>query len=254
MSVTEAKQFTCNGQCDDLEQFPITMAFQPVVNVETQTIHGYEALVRGLNGESAYQVLSSVTEDNMYAFDQSCRVKAIEIAARLGLKKRLNINFMPNAVYHPTACLQKTIKAAAEHNFPSNLITFEFTEVENVQDTNHLKNIIETYRRNGYLTALDDFGAGYAGLGLLADFQPDKIKIDRHIVSGCDESEARQAILKGILQIANSLDIRVVCEGIETAAEYKYLKGLGVEYMQGYLFAKPQLERLVPESEIYWPD
>lgn len=85
MSVSEA--VGCGGQCDDMAQFSITMAFQPVVNVINQEIYAYEALVRGLNGEGAGQVLARVTHDTMYAFDQACRVKAIELAARLGLKK-----------------------------------------------------------------------------------------------------------------------------------------------------------------------
>lgn len=251
MSVSEA--VGCGGQCDDMAQFSITMSFQPVVDVIKQEIYAYEALVRGLNGEGAGQVLARVTNDNMYAFDQACRVKAIELAAHLGLKKRLNINFMPNAVYHPTACLQKTLAAAKENKFPTDLITFEFTENEQIADRAHIKNIILTYHDNGFVTAIDDFGAGFAGLSLLADFQTDIIKVDRELIINIDQNLARQAILVGILKMAQMMGLKVVCEGVETPEEYKFLKENGVQFMQGYLFAKPAFERLVLDSEINWP-
>jgi EAL domain-containing protein (putative c-di-GMP-specific phosphodiesterase class I) len=248
------KNVGCGGRCDDTARFPITMAFQPVVDIQNKKIYAYEALVRGLNGEGAAHVLSNVTSETIYAFDQACRVKAIELAANLGLQKRLNINFLPNAVYDPTACLQKTIHAAKEANFPTDLITFEFTENEQIIDREHLKNIIITYKDNGFITAIDDFGAGYSGLSLLADFQTDVIKIDREIIIEIHKSKARQAIVLGILKMAELLDIKVVCEGIETFDEYTFLKESGVQYMQGFLFAKPAIEYLAQDSEINWQE
>ncbi len=96
---------TCNG-CRDGAAFdlPITMAFQPIVNVSTQTVFAHEALVRGVDGEGAGSVLARVSDENRYAFDQNCRVKAIELAADLKLADQgalLSINFLPNAVYEP---------------------------------------------------------------------------------------------------------------------------------------------------------
>lgn len=234
----------CKGQCDDLGQFDITMAFQPVVDIQQKEIYAYEALVRGLNGEGAGEVLSHVTEDNRYAFDQTCRIKAIELASELNLTKRLNINFMPNAVYHPQACLRKTIEAAEKYKFPAQLITFEFTENEQIIDRTHLVNIIKTYQKNGFRTAIDDFGAGFAGLSLLAEFQTDILKIDRELVEGIHTNVSRQAILSGILKTTEMLGMAVVCEGIELEEEYLFLKDLGVRYMQGFYFAKPQIEVL----------
>jgi len=187
----------CGGKCMEVHDFKIKMAFQPVVDVVARQIYAYEALVRGPNGESAASVLSQVTETNRYQFDQACRVTAIRTAAKLGLDRRLNINFMPNAVYHPEACLRLTIASAKEHSFPMNLITFEFTEDEKVIDREHLKNIVETYHKNGYQTALDDFGSGYAGLSLLADFQPHTVKIDRCLISNIDTSLRDPLILQG---------------------------------------------------------
>ena len=228
------------------------MAFQPLVDVEARRIYGYEALVRGPNGQSAGSVLAQVTEKNLYAFDQACRVAAIRSAAALGLDRRLNINFMPNAVYHPIACLRLTLSTAAEVGFPTDLITFEFTENERVLDRAHLQSIVETYRRQGFMTALDDFGSGYAGLSLLADFQPDVIKLDRALVAEVDSSRPRRAIIAGLMATANALGLQVVAEGVERREELATLRDMGITLFQGFLFARPEIGRLVKDSEIPW--
>jgi EAL domain-containing protein (putative c-di-GMP-specific phosphodiesterase class I) len=240
----------CNGSCARSSDFELTMAFQPIVDIHARRIYGYEALVRGPNGESAAWVLAKVNDDNRYAFDQACRVKAIESAAALGLDRRLSINFMPNAVYHAESCLKLTLVTALENNFPLSLITFEFTEDERIIDRAHLKSIVQTYRRQGFMTAIDDFGAGYAGLSLLADFQPDIVKIDRVLVSGIDTDNARRAIVTGLLGTLGALNISTVAEGVERVEELSVLKDLGVRYFQGFLFARPAIGRLIRDEEV----
>jgi EAL domain-containing protein (putative c-di-GMP-specific phosphodiesterase class I) len=242
----------CGGACADDTDFDFVMAFQPVVDLRQRRIYAYEALVRGAHGESASSVLSSVTEANRYAFDQACRVKAIATAARLGLDRRLNINFKPNAVYHAESCLRLTLSAAAEHRFPPDRITFEFTEDEPIDRRGHLQGIVETYRKHGFRTALDDFGAGYAGLSLLTLFQPDIIKIDRALIDGIDRSKAGPAIIAGVMKTAQLLGLEVVAEGVERRQELLVLQELGIERFQGFLFARPVIERLIPDDEIPW--
>lgn len=227
--------------------FGFSMAFQPIFDAVDHRVWGYEALVRGLSGEGAFDVLSRVSPDQKYRFDQDCRVKAIELASRLfpaGEDVKLSINFMPNAVYEPVACLRATLLTAKRCDFPTTNIMFEFTEDEEVTDPAHLTNIITEYRKHGFMTAIDDFGAGHAGLGLLVDFQPDLIKIDMKLVRDIDSSPVRQAIAAGIIGIAADLGIAVLAEGIETEAEFSVLKTLGIRLFQGYWFAKPAFEAL----------
>jgi len=227
--------------------FDFSMAFQPIYDAAAGRVWGYEALVRGSAGEGAFSVLSKVAPEQKYRFDQDCRVKAIELASRLfpaGEDLILSINFMPNAVYEPAACLRATLLAARRCSFPTSSIMFEFTENEEVSDTAHLTNIITEYRKHGFTTAIDDFGAGHAGLGLLVDFQPDLIKIDMKLIRGIDTSPARQAVIAGIIGIARELDITVLAEGIETEAEFLVLKRAGIRLFQGYWFAKPAFEEL----------
>jgi EAL domain-containing protein (putative c-di-GMP-specific phosphodiesterase class I) len=111
-------------------------------------------------------VLSQVTEQNRYRFDQACRVKSIKLAAELGLKQAISINFLPNVIYRV-------------HGFPLDQIIFEVTEVERIEDGPWFSDILREYKRCGFKTAIDDFGAGYAGMKLLSDFQPD-IDQNRH--------------------------------------------------------------------------
>jgi len=238
----------CRG--DNAISFEIDYAYQPIVNLATRTIYAHEALVRGPNGESAASVLAQVNDGNRYSFDQLCRVKAVAGAARLGMRESLSINFMPNAVYRPEACIQSTFKAAREYNFPIEKIIFEVTEGERVRDRAHLVNIFQEYERFGFRNAIDDFGAGYAGLNLLAEYQPHLIKIDMDLVRNVDTSNARQIIIKSIVSMCRDLDIIVLAEGIETRAERDFLASLGIELMQGYWFSKPVFRGLgtIPQS------
>jgi EAL domain-containing protein (putative c-di-GMP-specific phosphodiesterase class I) len=239
----------CDG-CRNGDKFdlPITMAFQPIVDVGSGSVFAYEALVRGGNGEGAGFVLSQVSDQNRYAFDQKCRVKAIELASELNLAEQgahLSINFLPNAVYEPKACIRLTLAAASKARFPLDRIVFEFTEVERL-DTAHTLNILNTYRSMGFKTAIDDFGAGFSGLGLLSEFQPDIVKLDMQLIRDMDKSTVKQAIVRNVLSMIRDLGITPVCEGIETTAEFAVLKDFGVDLMQGYLFGRPSLASLAP--------
>lgn len=231
---------------------PFTMAFQPIVDVVANTIWGYEALVRGVAGEGAFQVLGQVTEHNRYAFDQACRVKAIELAGA-GIADgdaRLSINFMPNAVYEPRACIRATLEAANRMQFDPKRLMFEFTENERMDDVAHVSHIVAEYRRMGFTTALDDFGAGYAGLALLAKFQTDLIKLDMELLRDIDTSRVKQVLVRGLVGMAAELGITLLAEGIETAAELAVLKANGIRLFQGYYFARPKLETFQSIGEL----
>jgi EAL domain-containing protein (putative c-di-GMP-specific phosphodiesterase class I) len=221
-----------------------TMAFQPIVDIETAEVYAFEALVRPPSGGSAYDVLSLITDQNRYAFDQACRVKAISLAARLDMEALLSINFLPNAVYQPAACLAKTFEAAERARFPLHHLMFEVTENEPSRDVGHLQGIFAEYKRHGMITAIDDFGAGHSGLNMLADFQPDLIKIDMALTRAINIDPIRFEIARAVIALCARLNISVVAEGVETVYEAVTLRGLGVRLFQGYLFAKPALEEL----------
>jgi len=107
-----------------------------------------------------------------------------------------------------------------------------------------------SYRGLGLLMAIDDFGAGYSGLNLLADFQPDQIKLDMKLIRGIEWHGPRQAIVRAINQICLDLGIDVIAEGVETELEYAWLASQGIHLFQGYLFAKPGFESF---PKVYYP-
>jgi len=246
---------TSCGACKDgtAAPFPFTMAFQPIVDTASRTVFAYEALVRGRHGEPASEILSRVTQDNRYAFDQSCRIKAITLAAKLGLAAtgaRLSVNFMPGAVYSPQACIQQTLRAARENNFPLKSLMFEITEDEKVRDPGHLQRIITEYRKHGFAIALDDFGAGFSGLNVLAEVAVDIIKLDAHLVRNIHLQPRTQAIVQSLARLCRTLKVQLIGECVETLEEYEVLRHCGIDLMQGYLFAKPAFEAL---PRITWP-
>ena len=184
-------------------------------------------------------VLSQVNEQNRYRFDQACRVKAIKGASLLQIREHISINFLPNAIYKPELCIRTTLETARAHDFPLERIIFEVTEGERIEDGPWFAEILREYKRCGFKTAIDDFGAGYAGMKLLADFQPDIIKIDMDLIRNVDTSPARQVIVRNLVRLCEEMNIQVIAEGIETLAERDFLHDAGIHLMQGYLFAKP---------------
>ncbi|MEA5490040.1 MULTISPECIES: EAL domain-containing protein [Pseudanabaena] len=224
--------------------FDFTMAFQPIVNTTTKEVFAQEALVRGINQEPAGEILARINDDNRYRFDQACRVKAVQLGAKLNIKSFVSINFLPNAVYRPELCIRTTLEAAETFGFPVDRIIFEITEGEKIEDHGHLREIVQYYRQQGFLTAIDDFGAGYSGLNLLAEFQTDLVKLDMGLIRHIDQNKGRKAIVKGIIQVCKELDIKVIAEGVETYEELNILQSFGIELFQGYYFAKPKFQGL----------
>lgn len=224
--------------------FDISMAFQPIVDMRDLSVFAYEALVRGDCGEPAADVLDRVTPVNRFTFDQQCRTRAVELAAALGIDVRLSINVMLAAVYDPAQGLAAMQEAASRAGMPCDRIVLEASEEDRLVDPQGFRAIMSTYKRQGFETAIDDFGDGIASLSFLADFQPDYLKLDMNLIRGIDADKARQAIVAGIMKVADLLGTTVIAEGIETSAEMRALRDLGIPIMQGYLFAAPEFESL----------
>jgi EAL domain-containing protein (putative c-di-GMP-specific phosphodiesterase class I) len=219
---------------------PFTMAFQPIVHATG--IFAQEALVRGPRGESAESIFSRLDASNLYSFDQACRIRAIEMAAALSsLPPRISLNLVPGAIYQPETCIQNTMAVAERVGIPLSNIIFEVSEAEKVTNRKRLVSIFREYRRHGLKTAIDDFGAGYSGLDLLSEFQPEIIKLDIALIRDIHRRRASRAIVRAIASLCQDLDILTVAEGVETQEELHVLQDLGLELFQGYLFARPAL-------------
>ncbi|MDR6849516.1 MAG: EAL domain-containing protein [Sphingomonas sp.] len=227
--------------------FHLVMAFQPIMDVVANRTCAYEALVRGPNGEGAPEMLARVTPETRYAFDQQCRVAAIRQAVAAGIMSTgalLSINFLPEAIEDPVADSERTLRTARETGFPPERLTFEFSECKRLDDA-HLERVARAYRKMGMTTIIDDFGSGDWGLTLMSRFLPDAVKLQPDLIRGLCGSWARRLVVEETFHLVSRLGVKVIAEGVETRAEYDKLRGIGVRYMQGYYFARPQIGRLV---------
>lgn len=219
-------------------------AYQPIVNTSQQEIVAYEALVRGAGQESAWHVLQQVPEAEKYLFDQVSRNKAICLAGRLGLTCQLHLNHLPRSLAICDDSVASTLDTARAAGIRADQIVLEITETESIDDIRQFTRDLNQYRQQGIQTAIDDFGAGYSGLNLLAEFQPDQVKIDMKLVRGIHADGPRQSIIRAVCSVCLDLGIDVVAEGVESRDEYQWLRDQGIELYQGYLFARPAFEAL----------
>lgn len=224
--------------------FEFSFAFQPIVDVRNREIISYEALVRGPHGEPSESVFAQVPCNEFMRFDEVCRRKAIYLASRLKIPGLLNLNIsMPN-IYEVDRSITATFKASYNSGIPVENIVFEVLEKEDLTDHRNLLQYLRIIQDFGFKTAIDDFGAGYSGLKLLVKYQPNFIKLDRNIISDIQYDHVKQSIFSGVQQICKPLGIDIVAEGVETAEEYHWLNRAGVNFFQGYYFARPAFEAL----------
>ncbi|MBN2430919.1 MAG: diguanylate phosphodiesterase [Acidobacteria bacterium] len=224
-----------------------SFAFQPIVDVTAGKIFSYEALLRGVHNEPVDQVLRQAGPAERQELNQKSPGAAIELAARLGLTTRLNLNLLPRTMEHFPSVIAALLAAANHCHIHPEQIVLEILEREMIDDFDRFNAIVNEYRGSGLVFAIDDFGAGYAGLNLLAEFQPHLIKIDMHLVRGVGHKGPRQAIIRGIVRTCFDLGIGIIAEGVETGDEYSWLRQEGIELFQGYLFARPAFEELPRE-------
>ncbi|MBP7295377.1 MAG: diguanylate phosphodiesterase, partial [Acidobacteria bacterium] len=187
-----------------------TFAFQPIIHAPSRSVFSYEALLRGRTGEPAATVLQAVRPAGASAFNEQCRLTAIDLAVRLGITTRLNLNFMPSDLKMSPTAVTSLLEAARRGNIPSGRIILEILESDIIEGIEDFAAAINAYRASGLTFAIDDFGSGYAGLNLLAEFQPDFVKLDMQIVRGIESRGPRQAIVRGILRTCRDLGIDVV--------------------------------------------
>jgi len=229
-------------------EFEFSFAFQPIVDTRIREVISYEALVRGPKGQPASDVLSLVDKRHVQSFDQNCRRKAIQLASSLRIRKQLNLNLFPHALYQTEMNIRATLQDAYKFSFPLENIVFEITESEKISDNKTLVKLIRMYQEFGFQTAIDDFGSGYAGLQLLVEYRPNFIKLDRSLIADVHQDPVRQIVVDGMIMICSHLNIGIIAEGVEKVEEYIWLRKSGIHIFQGYYFAYPAFEAL-PEVD-----
>ena len=177
-------------------------------------------------------------------FDEVCRSKAIYLASRLKNPKRLNLNLSAQSIFEIDLSIMTTFQASIQSGIPVENIIFEVLEMESLTDQRNLLQYLRLIQDFGFTTAIDDFGAGYSGLKLLAEYQPNYIKLDRFLIGNIQQDFVKQSVFYGVKHICDQLAIEIVAEGVESAAEYHWLNEAGISIFQGYYFARPAFEAL----------
>lgn len=224
--------------------FEFSFAFQPIVDVHSREIISFEALVRGPHGEPSASVFAQVPKQATLRFDELCRRKAIHLASWLNNPKRLNLNLTAQSIYEVDMSIQATFQASTQSGIPAERIIFEVLESESLTEHRNLIKYLQLIQDFGFSTAIDDFGAGYSGLKLLVEYQPHFIKLDRHLIGNIHEDIVKKRIFSGIQRICKCLSIEIVAEGVEKEGEFHWLHEAGIQYFQGYYFARPAFEAL----------
>ncbi|CAG9215706.1 cyclic di-GMP phosphodiesterase PdeR [Paraburkholderia sabiae] len=229
-----------------LEEGQLTLHYQPKLSLSTGTVYGVEALVRW-NSPERGQIMPAAfiryaEESGLIGplgrwVMQTAAEQAAQWKAR-GLSLRVAINVSARQLVD-TAVVAHFNEALERAQLDPCLLDIELTESCLIEDEAAAIDLITQFRDLGAQVHLDDFGTGYSSLSQLGRIPLDVIKLDRSFVSSINADRKSQALVRSMVAVAQALQLQVVAEGIETEAEELFMKGLGVEYVQGYLYGKP---------------
>ncbi|KGE19640.1 EAL domain-containing protein [Paenibacillus wynnii] len=239
-----ALRFSNHKLIDIISNNEFSSHMQPIVN-RSEEIVAFEFLLRPTPlGDyfQPYELFETARQTGFHSFlDRAARISAIETSARLlpkGIKRF--VNFLPSSIYNPKYCLTHTFAAIERLAQDPKDFVFEVVETEKIRDISHLSKIFAEYRRQGMQVALDDVGTGFSTLDVMSSLEPDYVKIDRSLISYCDEDPEKQKTIQDIIERVGHYGGQVLAEGIERREEFLYCKELGVDLAQGYLFGKPE--------------
>lgn len=220
--------------------------FQPIVDVKKNEIFAYECLSRGIREDGSlmgsHLIFKTASKnDLLYYLDREARECALTNAIANNINKKIFINFVPTSIYNPETCLRDTLEWVNKLGLNPYNIVFEIIETENIVDIDYLKTFLDDYREKGFEIALDDIGSGYSSLSLLSDLKPDYVKVDMGIIRNIHDDPFKQSIFKALSYITKQHNIKLLAEGVETKKELNFCISQGVDYAQGFYFAKPTL-------------
>ncbi|ASV55156.1 MULTISPECIES: diguanylate phosphodiesterase [Lelliottia] len=227
-------------------------AFQPIVDPFAQQVVSFEALIRTADGGSPQAYFNAFSGNDIYAADLQSKKMAFAMAGKLGLKEQaLSVNLLPMTLVNVPGAVGFLLNEIEANGLVPEQIVVEFTESEVISRFDEFKDAVRQLKSAGISVAIDHFGAGFAGLLLLAQFQPDRIKINRDLVADVHRSGPRQAIIQAIIKCCSSLEILVCAVGVEKAEEWMWLESAGISQFQGHLFASPCFAGI---PSIAWPE
>ncbi len=221
----------------------INTVYQPIVQLKDMSIMGYESLSRGpKNSEIEAPIILFTLADEtglVFELDRVCRKRAIINAKGKKRGLKLFVNTLPNLIYDPDFGAKSFTSFLEQNEMPISDVVFEITERNAIEQYEHFKQAISYYTDVGITIAIDDVGAGYSSLEAIMEIKPAYVKIDASVTRGAHDIPAKRGMLKALNTLAQSINASTVAEGIETREDMEVIRDLGIDFGQGYYFAKP---------------
>lgn len=223
-----------------IDEKALKTLYQPILALATRTPIGYEALTRGPAGsfmENAINLFTFASEENMFTeLDQVCMALAVKRASFMSDDSILFINTDPAVLDKEYF---KNLDFLKDSRIKPSQICIEITERTCIRNFSKTAVDLAFFKAKGMKVAIDDVGEGYASLKSVAELMPEFIKAEMSLVRDIDTDNVKLTLVQVIAELAKKINSHVIAEGIETEEEYRTLLSLGVEYGQGYLFARP---------------
>ena len=220
--------------------------YQPIMDLKSMKVLNSEALIRWKQGDRiippiefipiAKSVGEIISIDNWMLENACVQCKKWN---EIGLNEfSVSVNTSYSQLKQPefVSLVQNILEA---YSLPPKYLNLEVTEDEAMEDFETIINILEQFKRMGIKISLDDFGTGYSSLNYVNKLPIDKIKIDKSLIMNLETNYKNLTIIKSIINMGHSLDIKIVAEGIETKEQLRILNELKCDFIQGYLIGKP---------------
>jgi EAL domain-containing protein (putative c-di-GMP-specific phosphodiesterase class I)/GGDEF domain-containing protein/CBS domain-containing protein len=240
-----------------IENKQIRTVFQPIISLKDGSVLGHEALSRitcKSDIENPEMLFGIAGEYNrLWDLELLCRTTALEAAFQFMIppyNKMLFINVNPNTMHDENFIKGFTREFLMQYQIEPQNIIFEITERNVILDMSGFLSTINHYRSQNYKIAIDDAGAGYSGLNLISEVNPNYIKLDMKLIRNIHTDNLKYALVKGMVELSRASNINLIAEGIETKEEFTTLIDLGVQYGQGYYIQKPASEIYEPSDEV----
>jgi len=225
------------------QQRKLSALFQPIMDLRSGEILGYEGLIRGPADSPLHSPINLFSAAERYGIsleiEMLSRQIVLETFAQLDLPGKLFLNVSPETLTHPRFTNGRTRDFMMEVGLAPERVIIELTENQPTYDFSKMCSALLHYRDMGFQIALDDLGEGFSSLRLWSELSPNFVKIDKHFVQGVDTDPVKLQFLKSIQHIAESCGTQVIAEGIETEEEMMVVKNIGIALGQGYFIARP---------------
>ena len=226
-----------------LEGENLTPHFQPIISLTQKKIIGYEALIRGPSDSPLYAPLVLFRIAHQFnlrsRLEFICRETTLRHYASLNINEKLFINVSPQVLVQPDFKKQMTEGFLDHFGLDPQAVVIEITEHQSTDNYLLMREAVDNCRNIGFEIALDDLGAGYSGLRLWSEVLPNYVKLDKHFIENLHNDPIKLNFVSSIQDIAHSLNCNVIAEGVETEAEYNAIVKLGINFVQGFYFARP---------------